>query len=340
MTSTATKVFVGVLVLILFGAAQEFAVRFTLPAFDPTGHLRFVKDERSGLALGRPGSVQRLIMNAGDYDVSIRFNEYGLRDPRDITSGTEEDDYVVGDSFTFGWGVEENERFSSQLQALTGRRTFNLAIPADFDGYAQLIRDAETRGAKIRRVILAVNMIDDILDYDAKAAKLKKVRNQNNPDGEATGAIGLMNVKVFLLARSSLYFLVTSLVHRIGWLKEYLTRAGVIIPIRTLLSGLPDARAINSAARKLVELDKRYDLTVLIIPSRGLWVGDRRAKVDQAHRGFIERLREVGVKFVDLRPFMEQDGAPMSYHFVNDGHWRPRGHLAAAKALAGALGEQ
>lgn len=340
MTSVAAKVTVGVLALLLVGAAQEYAIRFTLPAFDPSGHVRFIKDERSGLNLGRPRSVQRQIMNAGDYDVSIHFNRYGLRDKRDITKGTAEDYYVVGDSFTFGWGVEENQRFSSQLEVLTGRRTYNLATPADFDGYLQLISDAETRGAKIRHVILAVNSIDDIVDYEAKAARQRKDADRSDSTPTGNGGIGLMSIKHFLLARSSLYFLVTSLVHRTGWLKDQLTRMGIIIPIRTMLSGLPDARAINSAARKLVELDRRYDLTVLIIPSRGLWVGDRRDDVDRAHKAFVARLRERGLKPVDLRPILEKDGAPMSYHFANDGHWRPRGHKAAAQALAAALGSK
>lgn len=337
MAGLPAKFSIGLLALILFGAAQEFAIRLTLPAFNPSGNLRFVMDAESDLLLGRPGSSQRQVINAGDYDVTVEFNRFGLRDPRDISQGRAGDNYVVGDSFAFGWGVEENERFSSRLEKLTGRKTYNLATPADFNGYIRLLEDARARGAKIQRIVLAVNMIDDIRDYDAMAREkaIAETRSETADPG-----LRLLDIKVFMLRNSSLYFLATSLVHRVAWLKELLIRAGLIATIRHMPNRLPGAEIIDNSIRKLVGIGRRYDMTLLVIPSRGLWIGDKRAEVDRVHRMFIAGLKTTGLKFIDLRPMLEKDGAPMGYHFVNDGHWQPRGHELAARALATAFNQK
>lgn len=334
MTGITTKISIGLVALILFGAAQEFAIRLTLPAFDPSGNLQFTMDPESNLLLGRPGSSQRQVINAGDYDVTVEFNRFGLRDPRDISQGRAGDIYVVGDSFAFGWGVEEKQRFSSRLGALTDRKTYNLATPADFNGYIRLLEDARARGAKIQRIVLAVNMIDDIRDYDAMAREKTTAKTKSEP---TDAGLRLLDIKVFMLRHSSLYFLATSLVHRVAWLKELLIRAGLITPIRHMPNRLPGPEIIDNSVRKLVEIGRRYNMTLLVIPSRGLWIGDKRAEVDRVHRSFIAGLNSADLKFIDLRPALEKGGAPMGYHFVNDGHWRPRGHELAARALAEVL---
>ena len=97
----------------------EYSVRLTLPKYDPAGHVSFYTDSVTGVLLGRPNSRTRQIKNSGDYDVEIAFNRHGLRDRRDIANGTARDLYVLGDSFAFGWGVEESERFSSLLEKPT-----------------------------------------------------------------------------------------------------------------------------------------------------------------------------------------------------------------------------
>jgi hypothetical protein len=40
---------------------------------------------------------------------------------------------------------------------------------------------------------------------------------------------------------------------------------------------------------------------------------------------------------LDLRPLLEAGGAPLAYHFNNDGHWNARGHALAAEAIAKCL---
>ena len=73
--------------------------------------------------------------NTGDYDVEVTFNELGLRDARSLKASTPDSIVVVGDSFAFGWGVEERQRFSNLLQERLARPVFNVSAgSADLEG--------------------------------------------------------------------------------------------------------------------------------------------------------------------------------------------------------------
>ena len=312
---------------------QEYAVRLALPAFDPAGHLRFAAPVGDLPALGPRNETHRLVKNSGDYDVTVQFNRHGLRDRRDIAQATEEDIVVVGDSFAFGWGVEADERFSRVLEARTGRRVFNVSAPADIDGYEKLLDYATAQGAKIGSVVIALNMTDDLQDYDAPKPQPAAAPSATRPPG-----LGLRQVKEFLLGNSALYFMVTSLVQRVGWLREILVRTGLIIPLSQVSRRDIDTGVIRSTARRLAALARRFDITVLVIPNRGLWLGSQRDNESRIHDELIAALRAAGLRLIDMRPIQEKDGAPMRYHFVNDGHWRPIGHVLAGEALARQLG--
>ena len=334
----ARKFRVATLVFLALGVAlvlQEFAVRLALPAFDPAGHLRFVRSSGDLPALGPPGEVHRLVKNSGDYDVSVRFNRHGLRDVKDIADAGVDDIVVVGDSFAFGWGVEEDERLSERLEALIGRRVFNVAMPADIDGYEKLIGFAERQGGRVGNVILVLNMTDDLKDYDAPAAA--------PPAAKATGGaaaargVRLGQIKEFLLANSGLYFLATSLVTRVEWLRALALGAGLIVPLEQVAKRAVDGAVIDSTARRVARLARRFRTTVLIAPMRGLWIGANTENERRIHERLVGRLRALGLDVVDMRPIQELGGTPMKYHFANDGHWNPSGHALAAEALAARL---
>lgn len=314
---------------------SEYSVRLAVPKYDPAGHIAFFADPATGVLLGKPNSTTRQIKNSGDYDVEVVFNRHGLRDPRDIATGKAGDLYVVGDSFAFGWGVEQDERFSSVLEKLTGRRVYNIATTANLDGYERLLAYSIEQGAKIRDVVIAINMIDDIRNYDDAAdRRVEPVeKTRVNPPPPQWG-ISLHGVKVYLLENSALYFLATSAIGSIDVLRRIFIRLGIVKTVNVVNGGVPGEAAVRSTAGRILALSKKYNLTVLMIPSRGLWVGGNRAAAATAHSKFGNELRRLGVSVVDMRPVMEATGSPMRFHFVNDGHWRPRGHALAASALA------
>lgn len=312
-----------------FGIALvEGATRLLFPAFDPSG--RFTFDyEIADLVLARPGTVARQVKNAGDYDVAVRINHHGLRDTRDISTVRPGDLVVVGDSFAWGWGVEENERFSNLLEAMTGRRTFNLSAPTDLDGYAALLAYGRSLGARSSRIVVAVCMENDLRSYDGSPAT-----------GPASPATRLANWKLWLESRSAAYLLATTAIQRTLWLRDLAVRAGLIVPNLAGVALNEDASVIvESSADRLQSIAARHPTLVVLIPSRALWVGANQAAEDRVHRALVEALLGRGVETLDLRPALEAGGAPLAFHFANDGHWNPRGHRLAAEAIVRRLGQ-
>ena len=326
LVSTSVAVFVA-----------ECSIRLALPAYDPAGHVTWQHHPKAGTVLGQPRTTARQIKNSGDYNVSVQFNRHGFRDQQDVSRGTQRDIYVVGDSFTFGWGVEERERFSNVLAELLGKRVFNLAAPINVDGYAKLFPYAEALGAVFGRVVLSLNMIDDVQSYPAQGAKAPPPPQTSQAPLPAGNLFSLMTIKQFLIRESAFYFLMTKSLNHVQPLRRLLIRIGVIETINEVASGQPDRKSIDITADRLAALDRRYDLTVLIIPSRGLWVGARQSETRDVHDLMVGALQERGVIVIDPLPELEKGNNPLQYHFRNDGHWNPRGHRLIGEMLRDAL---
>ena len=301
----------------------EGLTRLLFPAFDPSGRFEFTYPVGS-LLLGKPGTEARQIKNTGDYDVAVRINSHGLRDANDVATAGSDDILVVGDSFTWGWGVEAQDRFSDQLQILTGRRTFNLSTPTDLDGYAALLAYAKTLGSRAGRVVIAVCMENDL-----------HLSGGAQPDEPPPGNGGAF--KDWLAGHSALYLLAVTTVQQTPWLRDMAVRAGLIVPnLEGIAKNDYDPAVIDSSARRLQEIAERYRALVVLIPSRALWVGNSRTRAieERVHTAFIVALQRRGIDVLDLQPVLEAQLAPLSYHFDNDGHWNVRGHALAAHAIS------
>jgi hypothetical protein len=229
---------------------------------------------------------------------------------------------VVGDSFAFGWGVEEAERFSNLLQARLGRAVFNISAPGDFEGYDHLVRHAEHNGATVGTLIVAVCMENDLRVYEGP---------ENDPPAQT-----LVDAKAFLAKHSATYFLVTTALPRTPWLVRPAVRLGLVVPnfAEVEESDISDA-AVLSSSRRLERLIGARRAVVLIVPSRALWVGteQHRRQAARAHEMFIRLLGQAGLTIVEVRERFEREGHPLANHFATDGHWNAAGHRLAADAL-------
>ncbi len=312
--------------LAIAGTAAELAVRRLLPQFDPSGSLAFAHDSEYGVPLGPPGAERRLYKNSGDYDVRVVFNQHGLRDRRDIAGARRDDAIFVGDSFTFGWGVREDERFSAVFETQTGIRSFNLAVPTGVEGYQALLTMARDRGAEPGRVVIGICMENDLrLDAASDAAA--------EPDDAGRGTPVREVAKAWLTSQSALYVAVSAAVHQVRPLRALAARAGLLAgPLGENVP--PTPTEVDAAAALTARIAAPYSTTVLIIPSRGLWLGTDTYAWHEAHRRFVADLRARHVDVLDLRPAIEEGGNPLQYYFRYDGHWNAAGHRLAAQALA------
>src|SRR5262249_1716234 len=290
-----------------------------------------------GTQIGPPRAVLRQVKNTGDYDVEVRLNDLGLRDDKLLTTATEDDLFVIGDSFAFGWGVNAEDRFSDRLQAILNRPVFNIAIAGtDLNGYYRLIRYVESNGVTVKRLVISVTMENDLNVYDST---LPQVSTQL-PHPIAFPSWNLSELRRILASHSALYVFLTHAVHQTTWLRRIAVQLGLIIPN---LEGIGDPNvsddALTTSAHRLLQLAAGRNVVVLIIPSGRLGVGDqaRRAQAAGVHARFVALLKAAGMQVVDLRDRLESGGQPLSYHFIHDGHWNRAGHQLAADALANVI---
>ncbi len=328
MRSFAVNLAIFVFVSLLGIAAMEIGIRVLFPIYDPSGQVAFTKSATDGPALGAANTSLRQTKLAGDYDVAVAFNKFGFRDRHDLATGTVDDLYVVGDSFSFGWGVEAAERYSNVLEQLSGIRTFNISIPGDFDEYARLLRYAKEQGADIRSIIVGICMENDLHLYGAAPAETAAKEKPGNRGSS------LSFVKEQLTSHSALYKLTASLVHRIPAARAAAIRVGLIADIeKSVPDEAFDPAVIAASVEKLQSVIAPYRATLLIIPSRALWIGDGKAAAARYHDSFTAALRQRGYAVVDMRARFEAGGEPMQYHFKNDGHWTAKAHALAAEAI-------
>jgi hypothetical protein len=308
--------------------AAEYGTRVIFPALTPSSQISFVAGNETEPSLGPKNTQMRQVKNTGDFDVTINFNKYGLREAKDMANAKSGDYFVVGDSLMFGWGVEEGERLSDVLQKLIKKPVYNLAVPANIDGYEKLIEYAKKKGAKIGNLILVISEETNLKDYEKNIVPIAHNRGPKSR---------LMHAKEYLMTHSALYFLITSFIHKNPAFKEFAVRIGLIIPnLEGIAQRAYSREVLISSANRVEELANQYQTIVAVAPSRAHWYGEEndRAVAGRIHLEFIELLQERNLHVVDFRKKFEKNGEPLQFFFKNDGHWNWVGHSAGAKAIA------
>jgi hypothetical protein len=308
----------------------EYLIRRVLPQYDPSGSVAFFYEQESNVPLGPRNQRLRQFKNTGDYDVPVDFNKHGLREKKDVAQATAEDYFVVGDSFSFGWGVAEEERYSNMLQEKLATNVFNISVPGDFATYEELIKYAISQGGLVKRLIVGVCMENDLANYEKDTRTVARVSLSGFDLWEIRAT-----VKSHLISYSALYTVVSTVIHHNSVLKQMAVDSGWLVEnVAGISKNEFDQLIIKSSIEKLVGITRPYGATILIIPSRGLWVGDNVAIEKAVHEFFVTGLVREGLDVVDMRPVFEHTGNPLQFHFKNDGHWNSLGHRKAAEVLA------
>jgi hypothetical protein len=281
----------------------EFGIRKMLPVYDPTRQIVFVKNE-FGVYTGQPNSDMVVKTPKGDYNVTVHFNRYGFRDEKDIKQAGPNDLFAVGDSFTFGSGIADGQRYSDVAERALGVPIYNIAIPGDFIEYRDLVRYAESLGAHPHRLIVGVCMENDLMDYGAV-----------QPQAATTARLPVKeHVRAFMKTHSALYLALTQLQGTFG--SHFFEKLGLARSVDELTrSNAYSEEVLASSVAALLDVTRGRDALVLLIPSRGLWSGKNREQELRIHQRFAELLQGAGLKVVDIASPPGGDRAPAGLLF-------------------------
>lgn len=331
------RLIIGLILSLLVLGAGEVIARLIMPD-DPC----MQRDELLGFSLKPYASCWR---QSRDFKVTYQINSLGLRDREisDAKAAGVKRILLLGDSFTEGTGVKQEETFSAVLERELGIEVINAGV----SGYSTLHEYLwlKERGFKLRPdlVILNVNETDLV-----EAAKYHQIWGRHNfsdlrpePNKSVIDRIQLLN-----LIRSRLESLrwrnsqpkTTVFIASAGTDEEAMKRYWQLMR--------SDIERINFFTR-----GKNVPLLVVFQPhghhvGPTAWAQGRLAhgfKVGQVYPTEIPKLladlaKEVGFKFLDLTDAFTATDATALY-FPYDGHWTAAGHRLVAKTLKESLND-
>lgn len=291
----------------------------------------------------------------------LRTNHRGLRTtleegPVDVVA--------IGDSFTFGYGVEERAAWPAQLARLSGLRVANLGISGFGPGseLAMLRRE----GLRLRpRLVVWQFFANDLLDAASFAAWQRSgqgdflawERARLTPSGDFGVAGGVGRSVRGLLHRWLVSYELAKYALRLGaysphsrparWVRS--GGAPMLLNSREPLAwaDLSDARvqegmALTTAALRAARDEARAagaDLLVVAAPTREAvyWrgaAGERQA-LEHNDRWLAQLCRQLDIPCLSLLPaFQRAAQREQLLYFGQDVHWNPAGHRLAAREIA------
>ncbi len=367
------RALLGPLLLLSFSCViavlfAEIVVRMVRPQTvwrtTPPGMYAPDGDEGYKLAPGYRGRSY----NRTEFDNQVSVNQLGVRGAE---MGAKRDGVtrvlVLGDSFAFGVGVEDDETFAALLPDATARRsaaaplatieTINSGIPGL--GAPQQVRWLERHGLAMEpdAIVLAVFLGNDLQDATAEAVSWRIV------DGQMVGRGSTPKWRHWLYFNSHLYALLKSAVptglqqrvrERLGLAEATSERLGhgVLAVYAKPASEVSEKGAAGTAKAldRLMVIAEERDLPVaaMLIPEFAQVSPERWrtvfAQLDAnpadydvlaPNQVFQALLDARGIPVLDLTPSLtraiERGEQP---YFDRDRHWSAIGHAIAAEELA------
>lgn len=289
---------------------------------------------------------KKAVLKEKDFEVEIHTNSQGFRGVREYAPekppGTLRA-LVLGDSFSFGWGVRDEEVWTARLEAESGHlEMINLSVPGY--GLDQMLVAFRTlgKGWEADRVFISV-FPEDFWRSTRSFADTGHAKPYFSLSGK--GELILHNVPVppprtlrsgqfpslieqgpleRILGQSILYRRLKrpllKLGSDLGWVDPSLTEEWTI------------GQAILSELFREIRANRARPVLV-IVPSE-TWANEKR--VDTLRKSMLRLGQREGVDTIDLTPSFHQAIKSSSlgkYYFEGDHHWTPEGHRLAAELI-------
>ncbi len=354
MTSRGVRLLVPVLAVMVGLAVSEFLLRTVFRVAPQVDLNIYARDETDNL---------RLIPNLEKHhvtplwDIAVRTNSEGWRDE----PGEPATDILgLGDSFAFGWGVEESEGLFRLLEIELGRQVLNAAVPGTSSPDQAHLLETHFSGATPETVLLALFVGNDFVEARRGGTKLFAVENgrltyMRSHSGRLARALdGLRSLRVVQLLRALQFrygFLTGDGSDRNwdDWMQSFAE-----IHLR---NGDSD-RLFGPAAAGLERVARWCDLRgsrlrVIVIPRswqievsglqemmQALEISPAQIDLDRPQRFLTRWGAAHGVEMIDLLPSFRQDFADepgLRLYHTPDAHWTAAGHALAARTVTEAM---
>ncbi|MDX2169355.1 MAG: hypothetical protein SF182_19955 [Deltaproteobacteria bacterium] len=298
--------------LLLALLALEGLARLAVPQWRGLVPQRFMTQTAAGVLAGVPHFDGRVASLWGDFDVALRLDARGFRNPPGATPDAPL--AFVGDSFCQGWGVEADEAFPPRVAAALGLPSYNFCtVGADLRDDLRIVQTAmppRVSGA----TVLTVTFENDVLAYPDLPA-----------DAASSSVEGLSRSRLsrWLMQHSALFDVATTLARQSPAIVAAVRRLG-------LVSGVPIAGGVDPIAasvRMIAQIRRAAGdgpFLVVLVPPRAGQVDFNDADA------FVRAVRGAGVDVLDPR---EQPGLTITT-IPHDGHWDAAMHAAVAPLVA------
>ena len=164
-----TAVLIG---LLLLGIAAEPVLRIAMPNWSEYHSGRFMMrlnvPDQPVTSIGVPGFDGWFSQNNGDFRVRIRINEFGLRNDQPANAADNRI-WILGDSMSFGWGVERTETYTQILADRLGAGTYNVATPGSSVCGWQTLYSRMPRELRPTAVVVGLTIENRMGLYDCTA---------------------------------------------------------------------------------------------------------------------------------------------------------------------------
>jgi hypothetical protein len=339
---TAKGIILAVLISLVAGTGlSEALLRVVMPDWREFYSGRFMTGVtvpgHSPVMAGRPGFDGYFSQNNGDFRVRLQLNELGHRNSEPAAAANGQI-WTIGDSMTFGWGVERAEMYSEVLEKRLSAPVYNLASPGtDICGYQTMVARMP-KDAAPKATVVGLVLENDVRMYDCPAeARESAAQQQNRPDSGS--GFSLLAIKQYATQKSALYNFFAVSLKRVAFVQDFLVRLQFLnkphtVNHRVAPEQLPAlaVSTVNEIVRLKSMLPAGAPFLVMVVPTR-FEIRDGTPLYKDLRLAVMKELVRRGISAVDpLTAFTAAGFGPT--HFKHDGHWSALGHRIAAEAVA------
>ena len=304
-----------------------------------------------------------------EYSHGVTIDQHGNRSNRNLETEPSKVVPILGDSFTFGLGVEDNETFVSLIDKVSSIRYMNLGIPGN--SVTQHIDIVERRHSSLGSpsnyvfIFFLGNDFQNILESHIISSEKDIVDVGEDSDinyyptiTNKFNILSSLNEYVIQDAFLSKLYVVQWVRHKLLMIVNQ-SSADLMDPIFLVMRKdkyyLTDAKQVlEHELNRLDQLASKlnFEYVFVIIPDRHqinrdllltrsqyYGIGEEQIEVDLPNSVLAATLESNDVPYVDITPCMADQENIVSLYYLRDNHLTVNGHRVAARCMKNALEE-